>query len=137
MKTDEREFPRSLNEPQSVKVDEQVYRFSLSPFDLPVAYRQRYDSQARKFCIEFRYLGEESEKSEISSHDGKVTLRVGKGTGNLYEIRVTTIDVPGKENLDIAVGVPSTMRARSAAPSARCRPERSGRFRENRSRLIA
>lgn len=105
MKTDEREFPRSLNEPQPVAVNEQVYQFSLSPFDLPVAYRHKYDSAARKFCVEFRYLGEESEKSELTSHDGIVTLRVGKETGNLYEVQVAVPDTPKPETIEIAVRI--------------------------------
>jgi hypothetical protein len=56
----------------------------MSPYDVPQALRGRYDKAAKRFVIEFRYLGDEDTRDESGGEH--VVLRLGRNSGRIYGI---------------------------------------------------
>ena len=102
MITDENEVPKTLNEPTPVTLNDVEYRFSLSPFDFPIAYRTAYDKATDSFVVRFRYVGDEPDEVTESSVDDRVKLKLGKETGNLHEVAIHRIG-QGKGSVTIAL----------------------------------
>jgi len=66
----------------------------LSPYDVPEAVRGRYDQNRKKFVIDFQYASEEPTRQETV--DDKLSIRLGKHSGRLYEIEVDVDRVKAK-----------------------------------------
>jgi hypothetical protein len=64
----------------------------VSPYDVPEAVRGRYDSDKRKFIIDFKYVGDEATTTAEFEH---VTYTVGESSARLYGlmIDVDTLEV--------------------------------------------
>lgn len=62
------------------------YNVFISPHDVPVAARGRYDPKIKRFVIEFRYIDDESWTRE--PQDDSLSLRVGRRSGRLYGLEV-------------------------------------------------
>lgn len=73
-----RESPEAI---EDVQVE-----LSMSPYDVPVAFRGYYDESIERLVIEFRYIGQESWSREPSEEH--FWVRIGDNSGRLHGIEI-------------------------------------------------
>jgi len=83
--------------------------FRASPFDVPEAFRGRFDEDEQVFVIEFRYLANEPLIRE--SHDPVVWAETGRNSGRLYRLG---LDVKALKAQSVAVEVQAVSELKEA-----------------------
>ena len=89
---------KKLNQPRHEKTSGVTTEIFLSPYDIPHAIRG--SKEGNKYIIEFKYIEErEPLETEVKSHN--VELKVGRNSGRLYVIEITSSPTIEKEGLEI------------------------------------
>jgi hypothetical protein len=92
-------IPKEFSESEHVQIRGVSVEVFLSPFDMPEAVRGSYDKDAKKFLIEFRYIGGDEPLSSDSLEGA--TISIGKHSKRIYKIELEQVDLTNEQKVGL------------------------------------
>lgn len=101
--------PTEFSKPEQVQIRGAKVDVFLSPYDMPEAVRGSYDKDAKKFLIEFRYIGgDEPLETDVLEN---ATISIGKRSKRIYKIELGKIELTKEKRVGLRLILPKKVDA--------------------------
>jgi len=119
--------PKEFSASEHVQIRGVNIEVFLSPFDLPEAVRGSYDRDAKKFLIEFRYIGgNEPLATDMLESD---TISIGKHSKRIYKIELGQVGLTEGEKIGLRLILPKVNAVLESLEHNRDSARRAGNYR--------